>query len=95
MPGIADGEILTPDEMDMKQNQPTTAAGTGGKYYPRKMRRGWCVAHHVTACGITIERFGARTQSYREAFERAERMNREEAGTELPLSSGEGKEAEP
>ena len=30
------------------------------QYYPRKMRRGWCVAHEVTAAGVTIERYGIR-----------------------------------
>lgn len=47
-------------------------------YYPRKMRRGWCVAHEVTAAGVTIERYGIRCQTYAEAYHRAEVMNREE-----------------
>ena len=51
-------------------------------YYPRKMRRGWCVAHEVTAAGVTIERYGIRCQTYAEAFGRAEVMNREQADAE-------------
>lgn len=47
-------------------------------YYPRKMRRGWCVAHEVTAAGVTIERYGIRCQTYAEAYRRAEEMNREQ-----------------
>lgn len=46
--------------------------------YPRKMRRGWCVAHEVTAAGVTIERYGIRCQTYAEAYHRAEVMNREQ-----------------
>lgn len=44
-------------------------------YYPRKMRRGWCVAHEVTAAGVTIERYGIHCQTYAEAYGRAEVMN--------------------
>lgn len=51
----------------------------GGRYYPRKMRRGWCVAHTVTACGVAVERFGVRCCTYAEAFGRADKMNREAA----------------
>lgn len=47
-------------------------------YYPRKMRTGWCVAHEVTAAGVTIERYGVKCRTYAEAFDRAERMNREQ-----------------
>ena len=32
-------------------------------YYPRKMRTGWCVAHEVTAAGVTIERYGIKCRS--------------------------------
>ena len=32
-------------------------------YYPRKMRTGWCVAHEVTAAGVTIERYGIHCQT--------------------------------
>ena len=48
------------------------------QYYPRKMRRGWCVAHEVTAAGVTIERYGIHCQTYAEAYHRAEVMNREQ-----------------
>lgn len=48
------------------------------RYYPRKMRTGWCVAHEVTAAGITIERYGIRCRTYAEAFNRAEEMNLEQ-----------------
>ena len=48
------------------------------QYYPRKMRRGWCVAHEVTAAGVTIERYGIRCQTYAEAYHRAEVMIREQ-----------------
>ena len=48
------------------------------QYYPRKMRRGWCVAHEVTAAGVTIERYRIRCQTYAEAYHRAEVMNREQ-----------------
>lgn len=44
-------------------------------YYPRKMRTGWCVAHEVTAAGVTIERYGVKCRTYAEAFDRADRMN--------------------
>lgn len=47
-------------------------------YYPRKMRTGWCVAHEVTAAGITIERYGIRCRTYAEAYRRAEEMNLEQ-----------------
>lgn len=79
----------------MEQNQEKTAVDTGGRYYPRKMRTGWCVAHHVTAYGITIERFGPKFRSYREAFNCAERLNREEAAAKLQATAGEGKEVRP
>ena len=39
-------------------------------YYPRKMRTGWCVAHEVTAAGVTIERYGIHCQTYAEAYGR-------------------------
>ncbi len=47
-------------------------------YYPRKMRRGWCVAHEVTAAGVTIERYGIHCQTYAEAYRRAEVMNQQQ-----------------
>ena len=53
-------------------------ANSAPLYYPRKMRRGWCVAHEVTAAGVTIERYGIRCQTYAEAYRRAEVMNREQ-----------------
>lgn len=53
-------------------------ANSAPLYYPRKMRRGWCVAHEVTAAGVTIERYGIRCQTYAEAYHRAEVMNRKE-----------------
>lgn len=75
----------------MEQNQSKTTVDTGGRYYPRKMAHGWCVAHHVTTLGVDIERFGVKSQSYREAFERAERMNREEAAANLRAVADDGK----
>lgn len=51
-------------------------------YYPRKMRTGWCVAHEVTAAGVTIERYGIHCQTYAEAYRRAEVMNRKEMEAE-------------
>lgn len=63
-------------------------------YYPRKMRTGWCVAHEVTAAGVTIERYGIRCQTYAEAYRRAEVMNRKQeaeagrAGTEAEEVTG-------
>ena len=65
----------------MEQNQVKAAAVGGGRYYPRKMRRGWCVAHRVSVCGVAIERFGVNCATYAEAFDRADRMNRKEAAT--------------
>ena len=65
----------------MEQNQVKTTADLGGRYYPRKMRRGWCVAHRVSVCGVAIERFGVNCATYAEAFDRADRMNRKEAAT--------------
>lgn len=47
-------------------------------YYPRKMRTGWCVAHEVTAAGVKIERYGVKCRTYAEAFDRADRMNRQQ-----------------
>lgn len=80
----------------MKNEHQTAAAPGGSKYYPRKMAHGWCVAHRFTACGVTIERFGAKSQTYREAFERAERMNREEAAVTVSgETSGNGKGVRP
>jgi hypothetical protein len=58
-------------------NENRKATGTP-LYYPRKMRRGWCVAHEVTAAGITIERYGIRCQTYAEAYQRAEVMNQKQ-----------------
>lgn len=58
-----------------------TTADLGGRYYPRKMRRGWCVAHRVSVCGVAIERFGMNCATYAEAFDRADQMNRKEAAT--------------
>ena len=56
-------------------------------YYPRKMRTGWCVAHEVTAAGVTIERYGIHCQTYAaEAFGRAEVMNREQADALQPAA---------
>lgn len=55
------------------------------QYYPRKMRRGWCVAHEVTAAGITIERYGIHCQTYAEAYRRAEA---ERTGTQAGETTG-------
>lgn len=52
-------------------------------YYPRKMRVGWCVAHEVTAAGVTIERYGIKCRTYTEAYQRAEAMNQKQ----LPIVS--------
>lgn len=71
----------------MEQNQEKAAIMNGGRYYPRKMRRGWCVAHEVKTCGVTIERFGLRFGTYAEAFSRADRMNREEAEAVLQATA--------
>ncbi|WP_287647085.1 hypothetical protein [Bacteroides sp.] len=65
-------------------------------YYPRKMRTGWCVAHEVTAAGVTIERYGIHCQTYAEAYRRAEVMNRKQqveaeaghAGTQVGETTG-------
>ena len=67
----------------MHENRKTTGTPL---YYPRKMRRGWCVAHEVTAAGVTIERYGIRCQTYAEAFGRAEVMNREQADAVQPAA---------
>lgn len=56
-------------------------------YYPRKMRTGWCVAHEVTAAGVTIERYGIRCQTYAEAYRRAEVMNRKQQA-EVEVEAG-------
>lgn len=47
-------------------------------YYPRRMRVEWCVAHEVTAAGVTIERYGIKCRTYAEAYKRADKMNREQ-----------------
>ncbi len=62
-------------------NENRKATGTP-LYYPRKMRAGWCVAHEVTAAGVTIERYGIHCQTYAEAYRRAEVMNQEQAEAE-------------
>lgn len=80
----------------MKQEQPIATAAGGCKYYPRKMRRGWCVAHQVKVCGVAIERFGVKCVTYAEAFGRAEVMNREEAAQPLTQHLPDaGKEVRP
>jgi len=60
-------------------------------YYPRKMRTGWCVAHEVTAAGVTIERYGIHCQTYAEAYRRAEVMNRKQ---EAEVEAGPREKAE-
>lgn len=87
--------LMSKKTSKMKNEQQTAAAPISGKYYPRKMAHGWCVAHRITACGATIERFGVKYRTYREAFERAECMNREEAAAALRAASGNGKEVRP
>ena len=68
----------------MNENRKTTGTPL---YYPRKMRRGWCVAHEVTAAGVTIERYGIHCQTYAEAYRRAEvMMNREQADALQPAA---------
>lgn len=59
-------------------------------YYPRKMRTGWCVTHEVTAAGVTIERYGIKCRTYAEAFDRADRMNRQQLETAGDGSSAAG-----
>ena len=62
-------------------------------YYPRKMRTGWCVAHEVTAAGVTIERYGIHCQTYAEAYHRAEVMNREQQAEVMNRKQQEEAEA--
>lgn len=68
----------------MQTTEPRQAAPSSGRHYPRKMRTGWCVAHRITGMGATIERYGAKYRTYPEAFEAAERMNRQEAAAASP-----------
>ena len=49
-----------------------------GDYYPRKLKKGWCVAYEYCAGGVTIERFGARYPIYIEAYEACMRLNAED-----------------
>lgn len=72
----------------MNENRKTTGTLL---YYPRKMRRGWCVAHEVTAAGVTIERYGIHCQTYAEAYRRAEVMNRKRqtGGESTGIQAGE------
>ena len=77
--------LMSKKTSKMTNGQQTAAAPISGKYYPRKMAHGWCVAHRITACGVTIERFG----------ERAGWMNREEVAAALRAASGNGKEIRP
>ena len=49
-------------------------------YYPRKMRTGWCVAHEVTAAGVTIER-----------YRRAEVMNQQQQAQALQPANSDSK----
>lgn len=60
-------------------------------YYPRKMRTGWCVAHEVTAAGVTIERYGIHCQTYAEAYRRAEVMNQQQQAQALQPANSDGK----
>ena len=60
-------------------------------YYPRKMRTGWCVAHEVTAAGVTIERYGIHCQTYAEAYRRAEVMNQQQQAQALQSADSDGK----
>lgn len=72
--------------MNEKERKP--GGDTAGMYYPRKMAHGWCVAHPVTACGITIERYGTKYRTYREAYERAMELNRRLVDEELRQERG-------
>lgn len=45
------------------------------KYYPRRMRTGWCVAHDICAAGVKIERYGEKCKTYSKAFVAAKQMN--------------------
>lgn len=84
------------NNVEMKQEKPIATAISGCKYYPRKMRKGWCVAHQVNVCGVAIERFGVKCGTYAEAFGRAEVLNREEAAQPLRQHFPEArKEARP
>lgn len=78
----------------MEQRQQRAAVPTGGKYYPRKMAHGWCVAHPVTVCGTTIERFGAKYRTYGEAFKAAAGLNTEETATQSPVTPSAADAAE-
>ena len=60
-------------------------------YYPRKMRTGWCVAHEVTAAGVTIERYGIHCQTYAEAYRRAEVMNQQQQAQALQPANSDSK----
>ena len=77
------GFIASQKATTMSENKKATDTPL---YYPRKMRTGWCVAHEVTAAGVTIERYGIRCQTYAEAFGRAEVMNREQADALQPAA---------
>lgn len=68
----------------MENERKTDAAPVGGRYYPRKMRKGWCVAHLVTVMGATIERFGVKYGTYPEAFKAAQDINKAEAAATAP-----------
>ena len=63
-------------------------------YYPRKMRTGWCVAHEVTAAGVTIERYGIHCQTYAEAYRRAEVMSEKVSTITLRLTAEEAAQLE-
>lgn len=53
------------------------------KYYPRRMRTGWCVAHEICTAGIRIERYGVRYKTYHEAFVAAKEMNSKQSPNEV------------
>lgn len=80
---IAENGVKHTDMSEQKDNAPL--------YYPRKMRTGWCVAHEVTAAGVTIERYGIHCQTYAEAYRRAEVMNRKRqtGGGSTGIQAGE------
>lgn len=49
-----------------------------GDYYPRKLKKGWCVAYEYRAGGVMLERFFMKFSTYREAYEACLRLNAED-----------------
>ncbi len=47
-------------------------------YYPRQMRRGWCVAHTASVAGIEMERYGQVYGTFKETCIACNNLNKKD-----------------